>query len=429
MPEDFYWDQYARRFATQPALIGVKPAEDNKMTICIPAYGEPDLLTTLNSLSLCILPHSFSVEIIILFNKSTYMSPSEMEVHKRSHQECMDWIRNKQVEKLAYHAIAIDYFPDPKGGVGWARKLCMDEAARRLDHAGIIVCLDADCTVEPNYLLEIEAAFSGSSTMDAASIYFEHDYGFLDENARNAIIEYELHLRYLVHAQRWCGFPFAFHTVGSSMAVRRNAYLSQGGMNTRRAGEDFYFLHKFIENSRLFDIKTTCVYPSARLSDRVPFGTGRAMQKLMLDDRVWKTTHFRTFEMIKPLFSSIQALWENLPSIGKDYKGLAQKINLEESLVGYLESIHFLSELALIRSNTGGYHAFYKRFFRYFNAFSMIRYMHFMRDHYNSDVEVDKGANQLFHAWSIPVPGKGKAEDYLKVLRLMDRTNFEDKTD
>jgi hypothetical protein len=69
----------------------------------------------------------------------------------------------------------------------------------------------------------------------------------LDSNVARAITSYELHLRYLVHAMRWAGHPFAYQTVGSSMAVRRKAYLSLGGMNTRQAGEDFYFLQKFIE--------------------------------------------------------------------------------------------------------------------------------------------------------------------------------------
>ena len=30
------------------------------------------------------------------------------------------------------------------------------------------------------------------------------------------------------------------------MAVRADAYLRQGGMNRRKAGEDFYFLNKFM---------------------------------------------------------------------------------------------------------------------------------------------------------------------------------------
>ena len=129
-------------------------------------------------------------------------------------------------------------------------------------------------------LEEIEKGFRMNPDKDAASIYFEHDLNDTVGIEKEHIIAYELHLRYLIHAQRFCGHPFAYHTVGSSMAVRRQAYMQQGGMNTRQAGEDFYFLQKFIETGKLFEIKSTVVYPQARISLRVPFGTGKAMHQM-----------------------------------------------------------------------------------------------------------------------------------------------------
>ncbi len=38
-----------------------------------------------------------------------------------------------------------------------------------------------------------------------------------------------------------CGVSHAYHTIGSSMAVRCSAYAKIGGMNRRKAGEDFIF--------------------------------------------------------------------------------------------------------------------------------------------------------------------------------------------
>ena len=44
---------------------------------------------------------------------------------------------------------------------------------------------------------------------------------------RKGITEYELHLRYFIHAQRHAGFPFATQTIGSSMAVRKVVHLGR----------------------------------------------------------------------------------------------------------------------------------------------------------------------------------------------------------
>src|SRR5690606_5551781 len=132
--------------------------------------------------------------------------------------------------------------------VGLARKIGMDEALRRLDRAGrldgVIACFDADCTCDPNYLVEVERFFRENPKAPGCSIYFEHPLsGPAEPGIYQAVARYELHLRYYIEALRHAGFPHAFHTIGSSMAARASAYLQQGGMNKRQAGEDFYFLH------------------------------------------------------------------------------------------------------------------------------------------------------------------------------------------
>src|SRR5687768_11652496 len=262
MPEDLVWKKYASRFKTYPALIEAESNHAVKIIICIPVQAEPDLLKTLESLFSC-HPASDVVEIILLFNKSEFLSDEEKRLHANSWNDSIKWINANPNDVIKVFPVAVDNIPDSKSGVGFARKLVMDEAARRLQSDGVIICLDADCTVLPDYIKTIETQFKTKANCDAASIYFEHRLDDLGEHDRKAITLYEMHLRYLVQAQRWCGHPFAFHTVGSSMAVRRDAYLLQGGMNSRQAGEDFYFLQKFIETGKLFEINTTTVFPSA----------------------------------------------------------------------------------------------------------------------------------------------------------------------
>src|SRR4030095_9895180 len=121
----------------------------------------------------------------------------------------------------------------------------MDEALRRFDEVGwaegIIAGYDADCRCETNYLTALERHFQKNSQSPGCSIYFEHPLsGPLSPAVYEGAAAYELHLRYFVQALRYAGFPHAHHTLGSCMAVRACTYCKQGGMNKRKAGEDFY---------------------------------------------------------------------------------------------------------------------------------------------------------------------------------------------
>ena len=72
---------------------------------------------------------------------------------------------------------------------------------------------------------------------------------------------------------KYSNLPYSFHTIGSAFALTASAYTRQGGMNRRKAGEDFYFINKLIKGEIFGEINDTKVIPSPRISDRVPFGT------------------------------------------------------------------------------------------------------------------------------------------------------------
>src|SRR6188768_2206893 len=83
MTEDIHWRKYSARFRTFPKLIEEEIDHDVRMIICIPVCAEPDILSTLESLMDCDF-HSFKVEVIILFNGNSLLSPQELEQHQRS---------------------------------------------------------------------------------------------------------------------------------------------------------------------------------------------------------------------------------------------------------------------------------------------------------------------------------------------------------
>jgi hypothetical protein len=65
------------------------------------------------------------------------------------------------------------------------------------------------------------------------------------------------------------------------MACTAEAYVKAGGMNTRVAGEDFYFLQQLQKTAGVSRVEGTVVFPSPRASGRVPFGTGRSVGRLL----------------------------------------------------------------------------------------------------------------------------------------------------
>lgn len=420
MPEDIYWQKYSTRFKSFPSLLQ-EESKRPKMAICIPVFAEPDLILTLDSLWQCEIPPGL-VEVLVCFNKHEEISDEEFSVHQEVWKKSNVWAEMHQKEGLRFRLIYIDRLPDPKGGVGWARKMVMDEAARRMEQGGIIVCLDGDCLVEKNYLKAVYHHFATHPECDAGSIHYEHQLESLEGEERKAIVEYELHLRYLVHALRWAGHPFAFQTVGSSMAVRRSAYLAHGGMNTRKAGEDFYFLQKFIEVGRLQEIKTTTVYPSARISYRVPFGTGRAMSQLLSNRNGWVTTSMDIYRQVQFLMSQISRIGKICLGDHEDKEALIKNLFASyPEMSAYLKDIDFFGECIRISAQTATPASFRKRFFRYFNAFRVIRFSHELRDRFFPDVPVLEAIRELIENMGMPTTALSTTEDFLLFVRKLDK--------
>jgi glycosyltransferase involved in cell wall biosynthesis len=365
------FQNYLKKQALFPSFIESHPKSELDLIIVIPAYKERETIVSClqsiqeNSLS------NYMVELIVVVNCRGDDDPSI----KQSSKETVILVQQEKERNsntnLDIHCIEVQFKNKKKGGVGLARKVGMDEAIRRFDMlktAGLIACLDADCSVESDYCEKIIHGFSINEKKAAASIYFEHP---LETIHPEHITQYELHLRYFIDIQREIGLPFAYHTVGSSMAVRAEAYCKMGGMNVRKAGEDFYFLQKFIAVESCFEINDTTVYPSGRNSDRVPFGTGRAVSELEVS-KVYHTYNLASFYRLEPFIQLVKSY-----DLDKIYKGYKQ---LDSSLVSFLEKESFEEEMHSIFQHTTQKSTYLKRFFQWFNAFRFMKCIHHMRD-------------------------------------------------
>ena len=385
---------YLTTRALYPPLIHKRPSPLLGMVVVIPSYNEEFLLLSLMSLKKCVRPEC-DVEVIVIINHSEKTPNAIKEVNKKTYQQATSWAQQNRLSHLRFFIILIDDLPVKHAGAGLARKVGMDEACYRLHKSGnprgVIACFDGDSRCESNYFQELEKYFLEKPKAQACSIHFEHPLEGIDFNEKvyGAITLYELHLRYYVNAQRWAGFQHAWQTIGSSMAVRCDAYQKQGGMNRRQAGEDFYFLHKFIPLGHFGEIKTTKVIPSPRPSDRVPFGTGKAVSELLKSKTKYKTYHPKSFE---DLSFFLKTIWPELYKI-KNTGNLFEI--MPSSMSQFLLENNFTEKLEEIKKHTANKASFEKRLSRWFDAFMLMKYVHFARDHFYPNIEVEDAAKWL----------------------------------
>ena len=416
---------YLQRYGFQKSLFSSEPRPDLGMVVVIPCCNEQELITSLNSLMAC-SDTRCSVEIIVVINDSDKASQEIRDQNQYTFDECQSWIKQNNEDKRRILVHYEPQLPDKQSGVGMARKIGMDEAVRRLEKAnkgnGIIVSFDADSTCDPNYLSAVEKHFLENSKCTGASIYFEHPFdGPLSKKHYTGVILYELFLRYYINALRYAGFPYAYQTVGSSMAVRSAIYQKQGGMNKRKAGEDFYFLHKVIPLGDFSEINNTRVIPSARASNRVPFGTGKAIQDWLDGNQ----EHFLTynpniFKDLKVFLNEVDQLFRAGPP---EIQQCLEK--WPESITVFLSENDFTTHLKEINRYCGPTReAFLKRFFTWFNGFKVLKYAHFARDRYYKNLEIEKAAKWLLSVYPGINPSPTSPMEQLLEIRKLDKSGW-----
>jgi len=194
----------------------------------------------------------------------------------------------------------------PRQGVGLARKIAADIALALCCEGRVaspwIHCTDADVELPASYF---EAALPGASRAAGGAAISETTrsggapcaraapnlpdvalvYPFRHVGATREALEYELSLRYYVAGLRFANSPYAFHTIGSALAVHASAYARVRGFPKRLAAEDFYLLNKLAKLGAVRSLGGEAIRLSARASTRTPFGTGAAIERARSRDR------------------------------------------------------------------------------------------------------------------------------------------------
>jgi hypothetical protein len=402
-----------------PRIITEAPAQNTGIIVVVPAFDEPGITNLLDSFAGCRKPDC-RAEILIVVNAPDNAGAENLLNTRNGAVAAESW--KKQNRDLFFDVHVIDGLGLKSSGwsVGLARKTGMDEAVRRFDLLnnpdGIILNIDADCTVKNNYFEAVYSELAGRSDRMACSVYFEHPVSGDDFPAEiyRSIKLYELHMRYFVQGLSYAGFPWVHHTVGSAIAIKAKAYVKSGGMNKRSAGEDFYFIQKLLPAGGFFNLTSTTVYPSPRVSTRVPFGTGPVISRLTESpDAGLLSYNPEAFRELRLFFSMVDGFFceeTNIPD--SKFSDLPPGIRL------FISSEDWDYRITEIRNNTSGKDSFRKRFFSWFNMFRIVKYLNSVHDGHFAKVPVEDGAGDLLKMMGKDNPAG--LNDLLNSFRQLD---------
>lgn len=393
--------------------------------VVIPAIEEYDNVRHLIS-SLLSMDNSYCSSTLVLFVvNNTERTNNQIRINNA---QTIEYLKELITKKSGLNVGFIDAsspgkeLSNKEGGVGFARKIGMDLALELFDYSStvkkVLICLDADCVVSTNYLTHLRNFFN--SAADAASIYFEHPFPLTD-----AIICYELFLRYYVASLRKAQSKYAFHTIGSSMACSLSAYIKAGGMNKRKAAEDFYFLEKLAKFTPVKTVTDVTVYPSARESWRVPFGTGQRMTRFDAkthDEFSLYSPH--CFEILKDWLVLLDELPNSQPN---DILNKAGEIS--PHLKEFLLQNNFVKDWDNIFRTSRSEKQISNQIDLWFDGFKTLKLIHYLRDTIYPNIFMFTALDVLFDKLSISfdhksgtfLPDYEVRLNYLNVLRNFDR--------
>lgn len=363
-----------------------------KYIVVIPAFCEPDLCKTLDSIKSCHLP-AVHTEVFVLIN---YAQSTSDELKVENHKEfdlIREWAEKNSCESLRFIPMLAKNLPDKHAGAGLARKILMDEACHRFlqsgQENGIILSLDADTKVPVNYFTRIHE--QETLNPQTACFIFNPCHPVVGEEfpsmVYHAAAQYELHLRYYKSQLQKIAFPFYHYTLGSCFAVKASTYIKAGGMSRRKAGEDFYFLQKVMPVAPTQFLPQVQIQPSPRPSWRVPFGTGPAIQKILDNkDQIYYTYHPDSFSDLKPLFQSFEKMYTGVQETQTIVK------NLPESVQNFLQHTALIAKVEEARNNSASAETFLMRMFVWFDGLMVVKYLNYARQGFYPPVEICKAA-------------------------------------
>lgn len=323
-----------------------------------------------------------SILLIVVVNQPDYDENvlPQKELHQEittmgnviSSSEHLTWLSlNNSLSAI----LLVNRFDSPieeKYGVGQARKIGCDLALALykkdyLKHR-FIGSTDADATLPSDYFEQIKSLGKNNSF---AVFNFSHQS--IDKQIHQANHRYETALRYFVSGLAHAGSDYGHYTIGSLLVINLKDYAVARGFPKRSAGEDFYLLNKLAKTGSWTFFKQSVVRLEARPSDRVPFGTGPTVSKILGladSDQDYCYYHPQLFEQLKSLLSQL----DNLN--GENYK--TWSTSLDANILKALNLIGF--EKFYSQNCHSSDRQFNKQLHNWFDNFKTLKFLHAVRE-------------------------------------------------
>lgn len=389
-----------------------RPATPWRHVLVIPAYRESTgLLQRLQKLR---AGSGRSLVIVVLNRPDSDPDPTANTVLRRASAALtvLDLPKNRAAvhslnedADLYVHDLEQQCGPTPaKAGVGLARKVGCDIAFKWISQGVIdsqwICCSDADAELPTDYFSRLAQTGTGA----VAAVYpFYHIPGE-DPTCNRATALYELRLHHYVLGLEYAGSPYAFHTLGSCLAVKAPQYAQVRGFPQRAGGEDFYLLNKLAKLGPVARLEGECIRLASRYSSRAPFGTGPAVAQIsdaLQAEPGTATTpagpplfyHPACFEALRQLLAAVPKLRctgaaAPITEDGEQLATLLSRVLAAQGMAGPLLPAAVTAAVdlgladALHHCQRQGKSAgqFLRQFHQWFDAFRTLKFIHRMRD-------------------------------------------------
>ena len=181
-------------------------------------------------------------------------------------------------------------------------------------------------------------------------------------------------------------------------------------MPQRQAGEDFYFLDKLSKIRPLARLSGDPVVLRSRLSDRVPFGTGAATNKLLKEPTL-ELYSPRCFEVVREVNRALVALAQTgKPSKDSEPEAGSQSLDsiwdgLGEHPRAFLMAQGAREAWRRIGQQAPNSESYLRRLREWFDGFRTLKLIHHVRDNGSSNLSMPIAIEQA--PFMDPVPDDG----------------------
>ncbi len=256
-----------------------------------------------------------------------------------------------------------------KQGVGLARKIGCDFVLdvitnHHLSNIKWIHSTDADVILPENYFTQLEYI---CPTKYSACVYNFIHYVSDDTNSeiKNAICIYERSLHQYVNGLRYANSPYAYHTIGSLIAISSHYYSIVRGFPKISGAEDFYMLNKLAKTAPVTTINNAPIKVQARLSDRVPFGTGPALKKIIDKDN----NYIKQLTYPQVYFDQLKIVIQHIN------QGKYHELSNHKKIYNILETLGFFNAIQKIEKNNANPTKRVQHIHHWFDAFKTLKFI------------------------------------------------------